>query len=159
MTMRLISILLLAISIAVLAVLMVMRLPGSDYFSATCRAFMDYHGVAGNDGFNFKGDISFFFNDNKTGRYYISGSMNDNDGEYSISRLVTFKYQYKGGEEYIFSPVSVEKSVHDDISDKIYDRLKRMLPLTQNVSINMSRNENYLLFSNAVSPLFICVSL
>ncbi|MFD2022614.1 FidL-like protein [Pseudocitrobacter faecalis] len=85
--------------------------------------------------------------------------MNDNDGEYSISRLVTFKYQYKGGEEYIFSPVSVEKSVHDDISDKIYDRLKRMLPLTQNVSINMSRNENYLLFSNAVSPLFICVSL
>ncbi|MFD2022615.1 hypothetical protein ACFSKS_17610 [Pseudocitrobacter faecalis] len=59
MTMRLISILLLAISIVVLAVLMVMRLPGSDYFSATCRAFMDYHGVAGNDGFNFKGDISF----------------------------------------------------------------------------------------------------
>lgn len=157
--MRLISMILLAINIIVLAILLVVRLPGPDYFNATCRTFMDYRGGVGHEGFNFKGDISFFFNDDRTGRFYISGSMNDTEGTYSISRLISFKYQYKGNEEYIFSPVSVEKSVHDDISDKIYERLKRMLPLTQKVSINVGKSENHLLFSNAVSPLFICVNL
>lgn len=157
--MRLISILLLAISVITLTILMVIRLPVATYFSTTCRAFMDYKGIVGAEGFDFKGDVSFFFNENKTGRYYISGNMSDKDGNYVISRLVSFKYQYKDNEEYIFLPVSVEKSLHDNISDKIFDRLKRMLPLTQKVSINVRRSENYLLFSNAVSPVFICVNL
>ncbi|MEO3992209.1 FidL-like protein [Pseudocitrobacter cyperus] len=157
--MRLISIVLLAINIIVLTALFVVRLPGPEYFNATCRAYMDYRGVTAGDGFNFKGDISFFFNDNKTGRYYISGTMSDDIGNYSISRLINFTYQHKGKEEYSFTPVSVEKSVHDDVSDKIHDKLKRMLPLTQKVTVNMSVSDNYILFSNAVSPLFICVSL
>ncbi|MFU0443995.1 hypothetical protein ACMZZG_00690 [Pseudocitrobacter faecalis] len=159
MNIRYLPLTILAISIIVLTALLFIRLPGPEYFNATCRAFMDYRGVVGNDGFDFYGDLSFFFNDNKTGGYYISGTINDNSGSYAISRLVSFNYRYKQKEEYVFSPVSVEKSVHDDVSDKIYERLKRMLPLAQSVSVRVGGNSNYLVFSNAVSPFFICVSL
>lgn len=157
--MRWLPVSLLILSVAVLCVLIIMRMPGPEYFNATCRAYMDYRGVTQGDGFDFKGDVSFFFNDDKTGRYYISGSMDDNEGNYSISRLVSFTYQHNGKDAYTFTPVNVEKSVHDNISDKIQGRLQRMLPLTQKISVNIGVNENYILFSNAVSPLFLCVRL
>jgi hypothetical protein len=159
MTIRIGLISLLAISIIAFSSLLLLRLPGPEYFNMTCRAYMDYRGVTQNGGFDFKGDVSFFFNDDKSGRYYISGSMSDNEGDYYISRLVNFNYQHREKANYVFTPVAVEKSVHDNVSEKIYDRLKRILPLAQKVTINMGLNENYVLFSNAVSPLFICVSL
>ncbi|HDX4052094.1 TPA: hypothetical protein ROG05_004542 [Enterobacter soli] len=157
--MRLISIILLAINIAVLATLLILRLPGPEYFKSTCRAYMNYHGIAEDGGFNFTGDVSFVFNKNKTGRYYISGTMDDKGGDYSISRLVNFTYQHKEDSEYILTPVSIDTSIHDNVSDKIHERLKKMLPLTQKLSVNIGANDNYIIFSNAVSPLFICVNL
>lgn len=120
---------------------------------------MDYRGITEEDGFDFKGDVSFFFNKDKTGRYYISGVMEDRDGDYSISRLVNFSYQHKSDGEYIITPISLEKSIHDNVPEKIHDKLKRMLPLTEKVSVNIGANDNYTIFSNAVSPFFICVNL
>lgn len=157
--MRWLPVLLLLLSITTLSVLIFIRFPGPDYFNATCRAYMDYRGMEQEEGFDFKGDISFFFNDDRTGGYYVSGNMSDSVGSYSISRLVSFTYQHNGKKTYTFTRVNIEKSVHDNISDMIQGRLKRILPLTQKISLNIGVNENYILFSNAVSPLFLCIRL
>ncbi|WP_406564798.1 FidL-like protein [Klebsiella oxytoca] len=83
--------------------------------------------------------------------------MNDNERSYPISRFVTFTYQNNGKKVYTFRRVNVEKSVHDNLSDMTQGKSKRMLPLTQKISFNIGVNKNYIIFSNAVSPLFICI--
>ncbi|KMV93662.1 hypothetical protein HMPREF9688_02557 [Klebsiella oxytoca 10-5244] len=155
--MRWLPSLLLILSIELLSVLIIMYSPGPDYFNASCRAHMDYRGITQGEGFDFEGDISFFFNNDRTGRYYISGIINDNERSYPISRFVTFTYQNNGKKVYTFRRVNVEKSVHDNLSDMTQGKSKRMLPLTQKISFNIGVNKNYIIFSNAVSPLFICI--
>lgn len=155
--MRWLPYLLLMLSIAVLSVLTVMHSSGPDYFNATCRAHMDYRGITQGEGFDFEGDITFFFHDDRTGRYYISGYIKDNERSYAISRFVTFTYQNNGKKVYTFTRVNVEKSIHDNISDMVQGKSKRMLSLTQKISFNIGVNKNYIIFNNAVSPLFLCV--
>lgn len=129
-----------------------------DYFDARCHSWINYEDRSLQSVFNFKGELSFKFNKMKRGEYYISGSMQNATGEFYVSRYVRFDYVYQDDGVYVFKPTSVQKTLHDNISEPMVLRLEKALPLTHSITINMKVLNDEIIFSNAVSPLFICVT-
>ncbi|MDX6041327.1 hypothetical protein [Scandinavium lactucae] len=127
------------------------------YFDNRCFANVNYGDSSDND-LLFKGNVTFEFNENKTGMFNISGNIEYQGNYYRLSRYVTFTYDNVSGNQYRMISATKDIMAHDNVPADIEPLASKVFGLNGEYTVYLyKKDNNFITFANALLPLMNCV--
>ncbi|HAT2830539.1 TPA: hypothetical protein I8370_003601 [Klebsiella oxytoca] len=155
--MKLISTLLVLIIVLTGLFIWQIRERAGIYFYERCFANVTYVDASNKD-FLFKGNVTFEFNENRSGEFNLTGDLEYQGEHYHLSRYVTFNYDNVDGNHYNMITSTKDIMAHDNIPDKLLPLISKILGLSGKYTLYINKNNgNYFTIANSLSPLMNCV--
>ena len=127
------------------------------YFDDRCFANITYVD-ASDKAFLFRGNVTFEFDNNKTGVFNLSGNIDYQGKAYRLSRYITFTYNNINGNKYRMKTTTRDIMAHDNVPADLTPLATKIFGMEGEYMLYLhKKDDNYITIANTLSPLMNCV--